>query len=135
MQTNTKKTTDFLDSGMMIAAWITFLGMLLVLSQGEGILQEVGAIYPDWSFAAFFIPWFLLLISSVQKLRDKHSTIRLRIWMLKTTIPIFVFISPFFSKYIATNSLLLEVAPYCLYMAIIVLFLLNFLPLFNAKQK
>jgi len=143
---NKSQVSYFFNYGISILAWLCFFLMLLVLIMGEDILQKMGHIYPHWSFAVFFIPWFLVLISSVQKLRDHHSNIRLRIWILKTTLPIFVFIAPFFSQFlnistlciddcILSNTSLSEGGPYTFYLAVIVLFLLHFLPCFNAKQK
>lgn len=134
MKNSITQENTLLNYAMPTLAWCAFLLMLLVLAMGESILQEVADIYPDWSFPAFFIPWFLLLISSVQKLRDKHHSIRLSVWMLKTTIPIFVFISPFVSQYFTANERLFGFEAYCLYVAIIVLFLLHFLPQLNQKS-
>jgi len=120
-------------------AWLAFLLVLFVLFMGDDILQEIATIYPDWSFPAFFIPWFLLVISSVQKLRDNNPHLRLQIWILKTTVPIFIFVMPFFAKAlsfsVSSDSAQVAFAPYCLYFAIMVLFLAHFLPRFNAKQS
>lgn len=106
---------------------------------GDDILKEVATLYPDWSFPAFFIPWFLLVISSVQKLRENKPYLRLQIWILKTTVPIFIFVTPFFAKFLNASTLRdnaqLGFAPYCLYLAIIVLFLAHFLPSLNAKRE
>ncbi len=135
---NTVQGNTFLNNCTYISAWLAFFLLLLVVLMGEGILQEVAIIYPDWSLPAFFIPWFLLIISSVQKLREKKANMRFRIWILKATIPIFVFIAPFFSQFLkvslATRDTFSGLEPYCLYLAIIVLFLVHFFPHRNNKR-
>tara|TARA_R110001592_G_scaffold98030_13_gene280332 strand:- start:184 stop:432 length:249 start_codon:yes stop_codon:yes gene_type:complete len=82
----------------------------------------------------------LLLISSVQKLRESLSKTPLKIWFLKTTVPIFIFVLPFFSQFLSVsktmdNSVVIGFEPYCVYLAIISLFLLHFLPFFNPKSE
>lgn len=123
-----------------ICAWLAFILVLFVVFKGDIILQQVATFYPELSFPVFFIPWFLLLISSVQKLRESPSKAPLQIWFLKTTIPIFVFVSPFFSQFLSAvkamdNSVVIGFEPYCVYLAIITLFLLHFLPVFNPKPE
>lgn len=119
---------------------------LLVLFLGEGILKTLGHIYSDWAFPVFFIPWFLLIISSLQKLNKNKNLstdkYRLQVWILKTTIPLFIFTIPFFSQLISVSStsptctvdclpnnvVLFGFEPYCMFIAIVSLFLLNILP-------
>ncbi len=124
---------------LLILAWVSFLLVLFVLFKGDEILQYVAIVYPDWAFPAFFIPWFLLLISSVQKLPENKPDLRLQIWVLKTTLPIFVFITPFFNLLLTRSTentgALIGFEAYCIYGAILVLFLMHFLPIINAKQK
>lgn len=136
MPQNTVQKNTFLNIFMSIVAWLAFLLLVVVVFIGDEIVQEVAIIYPDWSFAAFFIPWFLLIISSVQKLRDNKANmrLRLRIWILKTTLPVFIFIAPFLSTFSATSQVLLGLEVYCLYLAILVLFLVHFLPSLNRQQ-
>jgi hypothetical protein len=112
---------------------------------GDDILQDLTTRYPDWSFPAFFIPWFLLVISSVQKLPKSEVKMGLQLWVLKTTLPIFVFTAPFFifskSAIICIDDCskhdgsLFEGGLFAVYIAIVALFALHFLPLFNRKNK
>ncbi|WP_166368332.1 hypothetical protein [Psychromonas sp. SA13A] len=123
---------------MTLFAWIAFFLILLVLVKGDEILQSVAIIYPDFALPAFFIPWFLLVITSVQKLRESLSKAPLQSWILKTTVPIFIFVLPFFSTWLtsslASNHETIGFEGYCVYLAILVLFMVHFLPIFNAKQ-
>lgn len=149
MQKNIPQENRFLHYAMTMFAWISFLLILLVVFMGEDIFPEIAAIYPDYSLPAFFIPWFLLVISSVQKLRESGAEMPLQGWALKTTIPIFIFVLPFFSKFLSpstavltctdectiSSNALLGFEPYCFFVAIIVLFLVHFLPIFNVKPK
>ncbi|MBB1274042.1 hypothetical protein [Psychromonas sp. SR45-3] len=123
---------------MTLCAWIAFILILLVLAKGDQILQSVAIIYPEFALPAFFIPWFLLVISSVQKLRESLSKAPLQSWILKTTVPIFIFVLPFFTTWL-TSSLTghhetIGFEGYCVYLAILVLFMVHFLPVFNTKQ-
>lgn len=120
--------------------WLAFILVLFVVFKGDVILQKLALFYPELSFPVFFIPWFLLLISSVQKLRESVSKTPLEVWFLKTTIPIFVFVSPFFSQLLSPiktndNLVMIGFEPYCVYLAIILLFLIHFLPIFNSKPE
>jgi len=124
----------FLHNATSTLAWLAFFLALLVLFLGNDILQEVVTIYPEWGLPAFFIPWFLLLILSVQKLRNNSQKSSLQIWILKTTIPVFAFTLPFFSKFLTSSSAQLGFEPYCLFVAIIILFVLHFLPSLNTQQ-
>lgn len=147
MQKNTPKENLFSYYSLTILAWFSFLLVLLVIFMGEDIFSEVAAIYPDYSLPAFFIPWFLLVITSVQKLRESTSKVPLQSWILKTTIPIFIFVLPFFSQLLNPSEVVLSCTDectlsgnallgfeiYCFFIAIMVLFLAHFLPAFNAK--
>ncbi|WP_413701580.1 hypothetical protein ACLKMH_08320 [Psychromonas sp. KJ10-10] len=135
------KAWNIVISGVAIVA---ILLAIVVLFLGEGILQTLDSIYPNWAFPAYFIPWFLLMISSIQKLnKNKHNKeYALQVWILKITIPLFLFTLPFFSQllnnsYSSTHCLdecqiqatfLLGFEPYCMFLAMLSLFLLFTLP-------
>jgi len=130
----------YFNYGLSICAWLAFILVLFVVFKGDVILQQVAIFYPQLSFPVFFIPWFLLLISSVQKLRESLSKTPLKVWFLKTTVPIFIFVLPFFSQFLSEskamdNAVVIGFEPYCVYLAIITLFLLHFLPIFNPKPE
>lgn len=130
----------YFNYALTMCACLAFILVLFVVFTGDIILQQLAIFYPELSFPVFFIPWFLLLISSVQKLRESVSKTPLQIWFLKTTIPIFVFVSPFFSQFLSAtktndNVLMIGFEPYCVYLAIIILFLMHFLPIFNPKSE
>lgn len=132
-----------------ILAWFAVALMIFSIAMGEQILQHIVAIYPDFSLLAFFVSWFLLVISSVQKLQKQTAKLSLQLWVLKTTIPIFIFIFPFFSALLSRKEKVLDTVdllinnnntqlgfePYCLYIAIIVLFAAHFLPAFWMKNN
>jgi len=118
---------------MSVSAWICFLLLLLVLIKGEQILLQVELIYPNLMFPAFFIPWFLLLISTVQNLRNSQSKLALQAFILKTTIPLFIFALPFFSHYLPLGIIWEQLQAYAIYLAIIALFFLHFFPAFKTK--
>lgn len=142
-----QNTTEniFLHRVMSALAWIACLLLIVILLMGDKISQQLIALYPDWSFPAFFIPWFLLVISSVQKLPKSEVKMGLQLWVLKTTLPIFVFTLPFFTSSktaimciddcINKDGNLLGEGLYAVYFAIIVLFAVHFLPLFNRQNK
>lgn len=136
VETRDKKTISF-NVGMTICAWLAFILVLFIVIKGDVILQEVSKFYPEFSFPAFFIPWFLLVISSVQKLRVSLSKAPLQNWILKTSLPIFVFVFPFFSQLLRStidNITFVEFEPYCVYFAIIVLFMVHFFPFIRHQQ-
>jgi hypothetical protein len=129
-----------------ILAWIAVALMIFSISMGDKILQQIVPIYPDFSLPVFFVPWFLLVISSVQKLQKQTVKLSLQLWVLKTTVPIFIFILPFFNSLLngtevafdkvdlLINSNEMSFEPYCLYFAVILLFAVHFLPAFWIKK-
>jgi hypothetical protein len=121
----------------MIAAILTFIILLL----GENILQSLQVIYPSWAFPAYFIPWFLLLISSIQKLNKHKKQLGLQVWFLKISIPLFLFTLPYFSHFLTADvssnctidcqinsDTLFGFEPYCMIFAMLSLFLLFAFP-------
>lgn len=139
MINNINEQRSYISIGLTILAWLAFLLALFVVVKGDVLLQAAAVLYPELSFPVFFIPWFLLLISSVQKLRESASTARLQIWVLKTTIPIFIFVFPFLSQLVmdmssSDQSLLGDAEVYYAYVAVIALMVAHFLPVFNRKQ-
>ena len=146
MHETNKYTKKHLPILMSIVAYLACLLLLVVLFIGEDILHLLTSVYPDWVFSGFFIAWFLLVISSVQKLREHQCALRLQRWVLKTTLPIFIFIAPYFNQLLDTPSLGSTatitslssdsgLAIYCAYIAIIVLFIVHFMPRMNARRK
>ena len=125
-----------------ILAVTATLMALMILLLGEDILQTLESIYPSWAFPVYFIPWFLLFISSVQKLNKHKKEHGLQVWVLKITFPLFLFTLPFFSHLLSAvntsshcindcqvnQGILLGLEPYCMFFAIISLFLLFTLP-------
>ncbi|MEH6453004.1 MAG: hypothetical protein V7782_08190, partial [Psychromonas sp.] len=95
------------------------------------------------------VPWFLLIISSVQKLSQNDKPNRLQIWILKTTIPLFILTIPFFSHFLSgsttsiactdncveSNAVVFGFEPYCIYAALLFLFLLHFIPSKTIRNK
>lgn len=148
---NKQKTTEnvFLHRVMSVLAWIACLLLIAVLLMGDKISQQLIVLYPDWSFPAFFIPWFLLVISSVQKLPKNTAKMALQSCVLKTTVPIFVFTLPFFSQFLLSSEAKITCIDGCIegsesfigngmyavYISILVLFALHFLPIFNRKNE
>jgi hypothetical protein len=145
---DTEQSNTYIYYAVTFLTWITVGLMIFSVAMGEQILQYVVALYPNFSLPAFFVPWFLLVLTSVQKLQKKTVKLSLQLWILRTTIPIFIFILPFFSAFltssggllntknllISDNNMLLGFEPYCLYIAIIVLFVVHFLPVFVDKK-
>jgi len=142
VEKNTNQARHVVNIFTSIMAWLAVILALVVLSFGDDILQEIESIYPDWAFPVFFIPWFLLVISSVQKLLNNQNQKRLSIWILKTTIPLFIFTTPFFSKFLSASTTsavctdncaeltgsAFGFEPYCIYIALLSLFLLHIIP-------
>jgi hypothetical protein len=117
------------------------LALLLMVALGNDILTTIEPIYPELAFPFFFVPWFLLVISSVQKLNQSDKPNRLQIWILKTTIPLFILSAPYLSSFLSDSTIPMDCndncaestivvfgfEPYCIYAAIICLFLVHFL--------
>lgn len=138
------QTNDSMNIFISVAAVLAILLALMVLLLGESILQTLGGIYPSWAFPVYFISWFLLIISSVQKLNKnkEKSSHALQVWILKTTIPLFIFTLPFFSQFLSvsidaktcldncipSHEVVFGFEPYCMVVAIVSLFLLHLLP-------
>ena len=139
---HTVRENIFVYYSTTILAWIAVALMAFSIAMGDHILQQVVSLYPDFSLPAFFVPWFLLVITSVQQFQKQTAKLSLQLWVLKTTVPIFIFILPFFSAFLSRKEAVLNTAdllmndpelllgfePYCLYVAIIVLFAVHFLP-------
>lgn len=142
MEKNTNQANHSLNVFMTTMAWLAVILTLLVVALGDDILTKIGPIYPELGFPFFFVPWFLLVISSVQKLNQSDKPNRLQIWILKTTIPLFILTTPFFSSFLGdstismdcvdscaeSNVLVFGFEPYCIYAAIICMFLVHFIP-------
>ena len=142
MEKNTKQANHLLNVFMSTMAWLAVILTLLVVALGNDILTKIEPIYPDLAFPLFFVPWFLLVISSVQKLSQNGKPNRLQIWILKTTIPLFIFTIPFFSDFLSgsatsmacndscaeSNAVVFGFEPYCIYAALLFLILLHFIP-------
>lgn len=138
MQSQIKSSSDIIFS--IIAVTATVL-VFIILLLGENILQSLQLVYPSWAFPAFFIPWFLLLISSIQKLNKHKKELGLQVWILKISIPLFVFTLPYFSQLLTrdnslnctvdcqiTQASLFAFEPYCMIIAMLSLFLLFSFP-------
>ena len=127
-----------------VLAVMASLLAIVVLFLGENILQTLAPIYPNWAFPAYFIPWFLLMISSIQKLNKStpKNDMAIQIWILKITTPLFLFTLPFFSLLFSKKNLVLDCIgecesehlsllgfeTYCMFVAMLALFLLFTLP-------
>ena len=141
MERNTNQTNHLLNVFMSTMAWLAVILTLLVVALGNDILTTIAPIYFDLALPFFFVPWFLLVISSVQKLSQDDKPNRLQIWILKTTIPLFIFTIPFFSDFLSgsttsivcndscaeSNAVVFGFEPYCIYAALFFLFLLHFI--------
>jgi hypothetical protein len=142
VEKNTNQANHFLNIFMSTMAWLAVILTLLVVALGNDILTKIEPLYPDLAFPFFFVPWFLLIISSVQKLTQSDKPNRLQNWILKTTIPLFIFTLPFLSDFLSgsitsmasndisaeSNVVVFGFEPYCIYAALLVLFLLHFIP-------
>jgi hypothetical protein len=146
LDNNTDQVNNYNYIFISTMALFSVILALLVLFLGEDILKALDHIYPDWSFPVFFIPWFLLIISTLQKLNKNKNLstdkYRLQVWILKTTIPLFIFTTPFFSQLLSvsatstictddclpSNVVLFGFEPYCTFIAIVSLFLINIVP-------
>lgn len=142
VEKNTNQANHSLNVFMSTMAWLAVILTLLVVALGNDILTTIKPIYFDLAFPFFFVPWFLLVISSVQKLSQSDKPNRLQIWILKTTIPLFIFTIPFFSNFLSgstisisandisaeSNTVVFGFEPYCIYAALLLLILLHFIP-------
>lgn len=134
MQDNNKGKNNI---AISIVAALTSIMAIIIIALGDKILINLELHYPDWAFPAFFIPWFLIIISSLQKLSKNKKPHALQIWILKITIPVIIFTLPYFTSLLTkpANCLKnclnisetpLSFEPYCMFIALIALFLLNF---------